>query len=191
MLKRSLLLISVALLCSIPRAHSQSHGDAPPPTPTRNRLHTETPRLFQSLLGCQARQTNPSLDEVFDAILAATWKSQHGAGYSGEIANVVDNVVLYDLMALAANDHAGNEVRAIASLKLHQLKEWLAAPDAVRLAGSEAYIFFAAKQIEQFEKDPKRLDLTPPAEPPAGPPIGELGLEDEYMFAISGRSPER
>ena len=69
--------------------------------------------------------------------------------------------------------------------------EWLAAPDAVRLAGSEAYIFFAAKQIEQFEKHPKRLDLTPPAEPLAGPPIGELGLEDEYMFAISGRSPER
>ena len=30
-------------------------------------------------------------------------------------------------------------------------------------------MFFASKQIEQFEKDPKRLDMTPPAEPPPVP----------------------
>src|ERR1700686_3506518 len=61
---------------------------------------------------------NPSLEEVFDAVVAATWKSQHNAGYHGEIANVVDNVALYDLMALAANEHASDEVRAIAALRL-------------------------------------------------------------------------
>jgi hypothetical protein len=122
---------------------------------------------------------NPSLEEVFDAAVAATWKAQHGAGYQGEIANVVDHVVLYDLMALAANEHASDEVRAVATLKLHQLKNWLAAPEAVRQAGSEAHLFFAAKEIEQFEKDPKRLDLTPPAEPPDGPPIGAPGDADD------------
>ena len=122
---------------------------------------------------------NPSLEEVFDAVLAATWKSQHNAGYHGEIANVVDNVALYDLMALAANEHASDEVRAIAALKLHQLKDWLAVADAVRQADSEAHVFFAARQIEQFEKDPKRLDLTPPAEPPDGPPIGTSDNADD------------
>jgi hypothetical protein len=35
-----------------------------------------------------------------------------------------------------------------------------------------AHIFFAAKQIEQFQKDPKRISVTPPTEPPDGPPIG-------------------
>jgi hypothetical protein len=33
--------------------------------------------------------------------------------------------------------------------------------------------------IEQFKKDPKRLDLTPLAEPPDGPPIGNTGEVDD------------
>jgi hypothetical protein len=35
-----------------------------------------------------------------------------------------------------------------------------------------AHIFFASKQIEQFQKDPKQISVAPPAEPPDGPPIG-------------------
>jgi hypothetical protein len=35
------------------------------------------------------------------------------------------------------------------------------------------------RQIEQFEKDPKKRDLTAPAEPPDGPPIGTV---DEWDF---------
>jgi hypothetical protein len=46
-------------------------------------------------------------------------------------------------------------------------------------SGERAHVFFAAKQIEQFEKDPKRLDLTTPAEPPDGPPIGAMGDADD------------
>jgi Met-zincin len=141
---------------------------------------------------------NPSLEEVFDAVLNATWKSGraarllklHGdnanpgvadaASYAAEIANVVDYVVLYDLMALAANERASDNVRAVAWLKLADLKGWLNAPLASRRDISDpAHIFFASKQIELFEKDPKRLDLTPPAEPPDGPPIGSFGAEEE------------
>jgi len=58
---------------------------------------------------------NPALQEVLESILAATWKTPHGEGSGGQIANVVDMVALYDLMALAANDHAADEVRAIGS----------------------------------------------------------------------------
>jgi hypothetical protein len=36
----------------------------------------------------------------------------------------------------------------------------------------KAHVAFASWQIEQFEKDPKRIELTAPAEPPDGPPIG-------------------
>ncbi|HEY6265292.1 MAG TPA: hypothetical protein VIW93_10855 [Candidatus Acidoferrum sp.] len=35
-----------------------------------------------------------------------------------------------------------------------------------------AHAAFASRQIAQFQKDPKKMDLTPPAEPPDGPPIG-------------------
>jgi uncharacterized protein DUF4953/uncharacterized protein DUF5117 len=120
---------------------------------------------------------NPGLQEVLDAILTATWKSAHGEGYGAQIANVVDNVVLYDLMSLAANERASDEVRAIASLELHELNGWLNAPLGSRQPIlDQAHISFASRQIEQFEKDPKKIDLTPPPEPPDGPPIGT----DEY-----------
>jgi hypothetical protein len=122
---------------------------------------------------------NLSLAEVIDAVLAATWKGPHVAGYNGEIANTVDDVVLYDLMALSANDHANDSVRAIASLKLHELKDWLNSPSLVtQPTPDQAHLYFASKQIELFEKDPKHIDLTPPVEPPDGPPIGSMGTLD-------------
>lgn len=122
---------------------------------------------------------NPGLDEVFDSVLKATWKSPHPSGYDGEIATVIDDVVLYDLMALAANEHAQDQARATAALKLHELKDWLDAPNGGRTAIQDhAHVFFASKQIEQFEKDPKRIDLTPPVESPDGPPIGSTGTLD-------------
>src|SRR5256714_779635 len=80
---------------------------------------------------------NPALEEVLETILAATWKTPHGEGSSGQIANVVDMVALYDLMALAANDHASDEVRAIARLELDELHGWLNAPLAGRRAISD------------------------------------------------------
>jgi hypothetical protein len=121
---------------------------------------------------------NPGLEEVLDAVLAATWKAPTGAGYPAEIARVVDDVALYDLMVLAANQKASGQVRAIASLKLDGLKSWLTAPRQSTKDGAEhAHHFYAASQIAQFQKDPKRLDLTPPSEPPDGPP---LGTEEEF-----------
>jgi hypothetical protein len=105
--------------------------------------------------------------------VAATWKTPHGDGLRGQIANAVDMVVLYDLMALAANDRASDQVRAIARFKLYELDRWLDAQMASRQPILEpAHVAFASRQIAQFQKDPKKMDLTPPAEPPDGPPIG-------------------
>ncbi|HKW57502.1 MAG TPA: zinc-dependent metalloprotease [Candidatus Acidoferrum sp.] len=138
------------------------------------------PERAARLVEFHARDSaNPSLDEVFDAVLNTTWKSPHPAAYNGQIANVVDDVVLYDLMALAANEHATDEVRAIAFLKLHEIKDWLNSPSGgMQVIFDQAHIFFAAQQIDLFEKDPKRLDLTPPDEPPDGQPIGSIGTPD-------------
>ncbi len=135
------------------------------------------PERAARLVGFHARNAeNPGLEEVIEAVLNATWKAGHGKGYGEAIANTVDDVVLYDLMALAANDHATDEVRAIASLELHELKEWFNAPmEGSRPIPDRAHVFFATQGIEQFEKDPKRLNLTPPVEPPDGPPIGSMG----------------
>jgi hypothetical protein len=154
------------------------------------------PQRAARLVEFHARNSeNPTLKEIFDATLAATWKAPHGDGYPEQIAIVVDNIALYDLMSLAANEQASDEVRAIASLELHQLKDWLGSQQNTqqstqpgtqpgRQPGTQtatasgtdfpehAHFFYAAQQIEQFEKDPKHVTVLPPPPPPDGPPIG-------------------
>jgi hypothetical protein len=116
---------------------------------------------------------NPGLEEIVDAIMTGTWKEQHGSGYRAEIARMIDRVVLYDLMALSANERASDQVRAIAALKLEELRTWLTtAQSSARDEEERAHLFFAASQIIQFQKDPKISNVAPPAEPPDGPPIG-------------------
>jgi hypothetical protein len=116
---------------------------------------------------------NPGLQEVLDAVVAATWKATHPAGYAGEVARTVDNVVLYDLLSLAMNDHATTQVREVASREVQQLKGWLSANKSAGDPAQQAHLTYAAAQIEQFQKDPKKLELVAPAEPPDGPPIGD------------------
>jgi hypothetical protein len=138
------------------------------------------PERAARLIEFHARNAqNPGLEEVLDAILNATWKAPHVKGYNGAITNTVDDVVLFDLMTLSASEQATDEVRAIASLKLHDLKDWLNSPAGGRQAiPDRSHAFFATHEIELFEKDPKRIDLTPPVEPPDGPPIGSMGTLD-------------
>ena len=123
---------------------------------------------------------NPGLQEVLNTIVTATWKGPHAAGYAGEVARTVDNVVLYDLLSLANNERATTQVRAVASREAEQLKGWLNANKAAGDPAQQAHLAYAAAQIEQFQKDPKKLELPAPAEPPDGPPIGD----DEDFSAV-------
>jgi hypothetical protein len=116
---------------------------------------------------------NPGLGEVIDRVLTATWKAPAANGYPGEIQHTVNMVVLTNLMSLAASDRAANQVRAIASWKLDQLKTWLNMQR--RLATDEnqrAFLFYSAEQIKRFQEDPKKMNLTTPQQPPDGQPIG-------------------
>jgi hypothetical protein len=137
------------------------------------------PQRASRLVEFHARNSeNPGLEEVLDAILAATWKTSHGAGYPAEIGRTTAGVVLYDLMALSANEHASQQVQAIASLKLEELRAWLV--EALKGAMEEeerALLSYSVSQIVQFQKDPKKMELPAPAEPPDGPPIG---TEDDW-----------
>ena len=116
---------------------------------------------------------NPGLSEVIDRILAATWKAPAADGYAGEIQHTVNMVVLTDIMSLAANERAANQVRAIASWKIDQLKTWLNTQR--RLTADEnqrAFLYYSAEQIRRFQEDPKKMNLTAPQQPPDGQPIG-------------------
>jgi hypothetical protein len=94
---------------------------------------------------------NPGLAEVIDRILGATWEAPVATGYAGEIQHSVNSIVLLDLMGLASGERASNQVRAIASFKLDQLKNWLAAQR--RLAVDEnhrAFLFLFARADQTF-----------------------------------------
>jgi len=134
-----------------------------------------TPERAARLVEFHARDAaNPGLEEVLDAVVNATWKAAHESGYEGQLHNTVDDVVLYDLLSLAANEKASWAVRKIALLKVQELKNYLNAPASAR-GPSEAHAVFANRMIEQFEKDPKKVDLGAPVEAPDGPPIGDAG----------------
>ena len=65
----------------------------------------------------------PMLDDVFEKILDETFRATAQSGYEGEIQRTVNAVVLNELMTLAANERASNQVRAIAELKLEELRD--------------------------------------------------------------------
>ena len=120
----------------------------------------------------------PSLGELIDDILSATWKATPATGYDGEIQQTVDAVVLDHLMDLAADDQAAPQTRAIASLKLDDLKSWMQTELQSSDESRRAELFYGFHEIDAFEKNPAAIHLmTRPAPPPAGDPIGEDGWQ--------------
>ena len=136
-------------------------------------------------------ERNPGFAEVLDKIIASTWKAPVGPGkptrlsvsefkrfpysigYESEIQRTVNMVVLVDLMSLAAGERASNQVRALAELKLDDLKNWLLAQRRLTAdVNQKGFLFYAAEQIKRFQSDPKRMSLTRPNDPPDGQPIG-------------------
>jgi hypothetical protein len=115
----------------------------------------------------------PGLSEVLDELISKTWQSPQNSGRHAEIERVVDNVVLYTLMGLAAFENTSPQVRAISALKIDELKSWLASQlDSTTDESQKAHFFFAVSEIEAFQKDPSRVKLTVPLSPPPGAPIG-------------------
>lgn len=112
------------------------------------------------------------LDDVLDHLIEATWKSPRLAGYAGAVGRTVDDVVLEHMFALAANQRTTAEVRAVAAMKLEELRKWLALQTAVKGMAQRAHLSYAAARIAEFQKNPKDWKPQPAAEVPEGQPIG-------------------
>ncbi|HLH09711.1 MAG TPA: zinc-dependent metalloprotease [Terriglobales bacterium] len=117
----------------------------------------------------------PGLNEVLDALVNATWKSRPRNGELAAVQRVIDEVALNQLMTLAADEKAADEVRAVALFKLTGLRAWLG--KQVPLTTDEqqqAHMLYAAAQIRKFEQNPAQvLKPTPVLEAPPGAPIGD------------------
>jgi hypothetical protein len=113
---------------------------------------------------------NPGLDEVIDRLINATWKTPRTSLREAETQRTIGNVVLYRLMLLAQNVQASEQARAMAYLKLDDLRKWLLARQISDTA-ERAHSVYAASQIKRFEDDPKVISVSKPADPPDGSPI--------------------
>ncbi|HEV3037863.1 MAG TPA: zinc-dependent metalloprotease [Candidatus Angelobacter sp.] len=113
----------------------------------------------------------PGLDEVLNRLLAATWEvPREPNAYDAAIQEVVNEVALYHIMALAANDKAAAGARAAAWSALEKLKLSL----RTRRDGQSLEAF---ARIHKFQEDPRPTNVPVPLEPPEGQPIGS----DEEM----------
>jgi hypothetical protein len=118
----------------------------------------------------------PGLGEVVDRLLAETWKSSGQPSSSSshaEIQRVVNNVALIYLMRLAVDEESASpQARAIAMLKLDELKKWLES----RLSEEKdedlkAHYLYGMTQISVFMKDPQAFKIPRLLSPPFGGPV--------------------
>ncbi|MBI4408952.1 MAG: zinc-dependent metalloprotease [Gemmatimonadetes bacterium] len=117
---------------------------------------------------------NPSLDEVLERMIEATWGAPAPTG-PGDAAlrRVARRAVLDRLLALAGDDQATVEVRAAAEWHLTRFAGRLARTPAGDPA-EDAFNALARRDIERFLE--RRENPTPPSRPlpaPPGTPIGQ------------------
>lgn len=115
----------------------------------------------------------PSLDAVVDQLVRATFVAAPADAYLAEVSRSTQRVVADRLMLLVAG--AGtSQVRAIATLKLEELRGRMAAAAATLPVAERAHRQLLARDIARFFEgsyEPARL-VTESREAPPGAPIG-------------------
>lgn len=131
------------------------------------------PQRASRLVEYNARDSaQPSLVEVIDNILESTWKANRLSGYDAEIQRLVDKLVMYHLIRLASSNGANEQARAIALLKLQELKELADRKANTRNLNEKAHFEYCSLQIQKFMEDPNKSEVNSPLSPPDGSPIG-------------------
>jgi hypothetical protein len=136
------------------------------------------PTRAARLLEYHARDAQqPGFLPVVDKLLAHTWKAPLPAGYPGELQLVVNNLVLRNLLQLAATPTASEGVRGECLLALADLKQYMAARLPTTAPRQKASLLFALSQLGKFEADPSKYVPAPALDVPPGAPIGEPDLD--------------
>ena len=122
----------------------------------------------------------PGFGDVLDRVIMFTWRSPYKSGKFAEIQRVVNSAVLYNILSLVAGEDNASQVRALAFMKLEELKNWLKRQLNTTIDGKplltdadqRAHFLYAVGKIELFQKDPTKITLPAPLSAPPGAPIG-------------------
>jgi hypothetical protein len=132
------------------------------------------PNRAARLLDFHAQNSaNPDLSEVIREIFAATWKAPAPSnGYHRALQHTVQSVVMRELIELAANENAAQQVRAVANESLRAMLPELKKAGLLE-ANDLAHRRFWADEIERFLTRPDATrKRTAPLPTPPGDPIG-------------------
>lgn len=116
---------------------------------------------------------NPDLSEVIREIFTATWKAPTPSNaYQSAVQRTVQSVVIRELIELAGNENAAEQVRAIANESLRVMMSELKKVGMVE-ANDLAHRKMLAEEIERFLNRPDvTRKRTAPLPTPPGDPIG-------------------
>lgn len=111
-----------------------------------------------------------SLEGTLDQLLAATWyKADPTDGYQAEVKRLTEKLLLQKMIDLASDQGATSQARAIAGLKLAELKGKLNSSNTnPKIA---AHHLFALEQIRRADENAADVKATNPQTPPDGMPI--------------------
>jgi hypothetical protein len=115
---------------------------------------------------------NPSLQEVIEATIAATWKAPQTRGAQGQIQRITETAVVEHLLGLAANNAASSDARALAREEVVSLRKFIAGvlPTTTEQKAQQSTTL---ARIDMFLKEPEKFTPAPPPVVPPGQPIGD------------------
>ena len=87
-------------------------------------------------------------------------------------------IILGDLMSLAANERASNQVQSRRGNSNNSKAGSTLQRRSTTDENHRAFVYYTLEQIKRFQDDPKKVNLTPPQAPPDGQPIGMLMGDD-------------
>jgi len=131
------------------------------------------PQRASRLVEYHARDAqNPSLQNVIEATIDATWKAPRAAGLQATAQGITETAVSEHLLALAADPSASAEARAIARAEAVDLRAWIAGASAAT-PDEKALHAATVARIDLFLRQPDKFKPSSPPPVPPGQPIGD------------------
>ncbi len=118
----------------------------------------------------------PSLENVIDKLISATFKAANKPGYEGAVQMSTNYALFTNLSKLGVDNEASAQTRAIAFLKLDQLKSWLQSKQTTDESWKAHYLFIA-KKISILQEDPEEYKKDTLLSIPPGAPIGSTEFD--------------
>lgn len=118
----------------------------------------------------------PSLENVIDKLVSATFKAASKPGYEGAVQMGTSHALFTNLSKLALNKMSSVQTRVIVLLKLEQLKSWLQTRQTTDETW-KAYYTYMVKQIASLQEDPDEFRQDNLLETPPGAPIGTTEMD--------------